>query len=114
MLLNKKYKCPVCDNNVLDKLYRSNDNYIVCSNCKSTLIYTKSSHYKSYIPFMLFVLACTFFESFIVKSLLFIIGGMGVIGYLALFGELEKTVFTEPAFNLKKFLDNLRNSNCEK
>jgi len=113
-MLNKKYKCPVCDNNVLDKLYRSNDNYIVCSNCKSTLIYTKSSHYKSLIPFMLFVLACTFFESFLVKALLLIIGGMGVIGYLALFGELEKTVFTEPAFNLKKFLDNLRSPNSNK
>jgi uncharacterized protein (DUF983 family) len=61
MLLNKKYKCPVCDNNVLAKLCFSSNNYIVCNNCNSNLSYTKSSNYKSWLVFFLIGLTTIFF-----------------------------------------------------
>jgi len=46
--------------------------------------------------------------------MVYVLAGMGVIGYLALFGELEENIEEEPVFNLNKFLDNLKISNSKK
>lgn len=114
MMLIKNYKCPVCDNNVLDKLYFSSNDYIICNNCNSNLSYTKSSYYKSWLVFFLISLTAVFFEPKPIKFMVYVLAVMGAGVYSAFFGEFEKTVITEPAFNLKKFLDNLKNSNSKK
>ena len=117
MLLNKKYKCPVCSDECItlrDWLNFNGKNYIICNNCNSNLSYTKSSNYKSWLVFFLISLTAIFFEPKPIKLMVYVLAGMGVIGYLALFGELEENIEEEPVFNLNKFLDNLKISNSKK
>jgi len=117
IMLNKKYKCPVCLSesiNVKQWFQCNAKNYIECNNCNSKLTHTKKSRIESNIPLMLFWLPSVFLETKTWQLSFIILGGISSGLYLVFLGELEHYIHEEPAFNLNKFLDNLKNSNSEK
>ncbi len=115
MLLNKKYKCPVCFEECITLRDRLEfDSIILCNNCNTTLSYTRSSHNKSYIPFVFFMLAWPFFEPITLQLTINFMGVVGIFTYLIFFGELEEYIPEEPAYNFNEFLDNLRSPNSNK
>ncbi len=117
MLLNKKYKCPVCFNESItlkDIFSFDNKGYILCNTCNSRLEFTRSTFVKAYISFALFYMATVFFESMETKIIIFLVGVVIMMAYYILFGELEEYIPEEPAYNFNEFLDGLRNTDTKK
>jgi len=117
MLLNKKNKCPVCNNKTLslwDKFGLGNKGSIMCHPCNSRLEYTKSTFLKAYLPFAVSLMAAIFFESKVTQHIILLIGAVFMIAYYVFFGELEEYIEEEPAYNFNEFLDNLRLQNSKK
>jgi DNA-directed RNA polymerase subunit RPC12/RpoP len=114
MILNKKYKCPVCTNRIPFQLNFTWEKYINCNHCNSILDYTENSKGYSWIPFFFINLTTFLFESqpfrFIIHALAF----MSVVDYLAFFGKLETVVRKEPQYTINDDLDNIRNSGSNK
>jgi len=134
MILNKKYKCPVClekcitlrdrfklDSEISISNILNYNNYITCRSCNAKLIYKKTFDIKSIIISILYLSLLALW--FISKSL-FVVGvffGMALLNLdQALFGKLEEYIPPipkapqAPKFNLNKFLDGLRNTDTKK
>ena len=115
MIFNKKYKCPVCNNNSVDKLYFSFNNYYTCDNCNSRLIFTKKSFRISSWSYFLATLFGSYSKDKIHLLVITILGGsIGMWLYLTFFGELVEYKEVKPAFNINELLDGLRNEGSKK
>ena len=122
MILDKKYKCPVCLEEcitVKDRLQITIKMKINCNNCNACLSFAPLSYIIT-IPISLFCIAILFLASDKIIFNYIFISYVILSAYFLFFcglkhsPELETSKINKPAFNLNKFLDNLKNSNCEK
>ncbi len=122
MILNKKYKCPVC----LDESFSHSNTrsynlsyYILCDECKSQFKYTRSSQFESYIVLFFILIPSFIYNNFYIHILFYAIAGVGMTLYLRFFGELQRVELEpQPRINidisLNEFLDNLINESSKK
>jgi len=93
MLLNKKYKCPVCLEKCItlrDKFQIVNKGNINCSNCNAKLDFAHKSDFKYYLPVLLFLILTLYYvltePNYPIVSMGFVI----MMAYPIFFRELKE------------------------
>jgi len=98
-----------------DKINFWGDNFITCKNCNSYLRYTKISVViYSFFSYTLAGFIDYFYGPDDFPILIFIFAPIIWMLCLIFFVELEHYIPKEPKFNLKEFLDGLRNTDTKK
>ena len=119
MILDRKYKCPVCSNEwrtLKDMFNILITTKVNCSNCDARLRFTNRTVYlSSFLSYFLSTFIASYFKDNIHPLVITILGGsIGMWLYLTFFGELVEYIPEEPVFDFNKFLDGLRNETSKK
>ncbi len=116
MLLNKKYKCPVCLEKCITLKEKLNywGGFITCKNCNSYLRHAKIPVFiYSFFSYTLAGFIDYFYGPYDFPLLIIIFGPILFMLCLTFFVELEHYI-PKPEYNLKEFLDNLKTQNSRK